>query len=90
MKIGIMFANAGPLGLPGTLQVLARTAEAVGVESIWTVEHVVIPVGYKSTYPYDPSGKIPAPDQMPMPDPLLAARLRRGGDEEARAWRPAS
>jgi probable F420-dependent oxidoreductase len=50
---------------------LATTAERVGIESIWTVEHVVIPVGYESTYPYDPSGKIPAPDQMPIPDPLI-------------------
>src|SRR5262249_24177142 len=48
------------------------TAERVGVESIWSIEHVVIPVGYKSTYPYDPAGRIPAPEQMPMPDPLLA------------------
>src|SRR4029079_5817200 len=47
------------------------TAERVGLESLWTVEHVVIPVGYASTYPYDPSGKIPAPDQVPIPDPLV-------------------
>src|SRR5207302_6230275 len=33
---------------------------------------VVIPVGYASTYPYDPSGKIQAPDQVPIPDPLVA------------------
>lgn len=71
MKIGMMFANAGPLGFPGTLQVLARTAEAVGVESIWTVEHAVVPVGYKSTYPYDPSGKMPGPEDMAIPDPIL-------------------
>jgi probable F420-dependent oxidoreductase len=51
---------------------LATTAERTGVESIWAVEHVVIPVGYQSTYPYDPSGKIPAPPQVPMPDPLIA------------------
>src|SRR5439155_2400728 len=50
---------------------LATTAERVGVESMWTVEHVVIPVGYASRYPYDPSGKIPAPEQMPIPDPLV-------------------
>src|SRR5262249_52021946 len=36
----------------------------------WTVEHVVIPVGYKSTYPCDLSGKILAPEQLPIPDPL--------------------
>jgi probable F420-dependent oxidoreductase len=71
MKFGLMYANAGPFSFPQMLTHLATTAERVGVESIWTVEHVVIPVGYKSAYPYDPSGKIPAPDQLPIPDPLL-------------------
>jgi probable F420-dependent oxidoreductase len=71
MKFGLMFANAGPFAFPEMLTHLATTAERVGVESIWSVEHVVIPVGYQSTYPYDPSGKIPVPDQVPIPDPLL-------------------
>jgi len=70
MKFGLMYANAGPFGYPQLLTHLATTAERVGIESLWTIEHVVIPVGYKSTYPYDPSGKIPVPEQMPMPDPL--------------------
>ena len=72
MKFGVMYANAGPFAFPELMTHLAQTAERVGIESIWTVEHVVIPVGYKSTYPYDPSGKIPAPEQMPIPDPLVA------------------
>ncbi len=72
MKFGLMYANAGPFAFPEMLTHLAQTAERVGVESLWTVEHVVIPVGYASTYPYDPSGKIQAPDQVPIPDPLIA------------------
>jgi probable F420-dependent oxidoreductase len=72
MKFGLMYANAGPFSFPEMLTHLVTTAERTGIESIWAVEHVVIPVGYKSTYPYDPSGKIPAPDQLPIPDPLLS------------------
>jgi probable F420-dependent oxidoreductase len=71
MKFALMYANAGPFCLPDMVTHLATTAERVGIESIWTVEHVVIPVGYESTYPYDPSGKIPAPNEMPIPDPLI-------------------
>lgn len=71
MKFALMYANVGPFSLPDMATHVATTAERVGLESIWTVEHVVIPVGYESTYPYDPSGKMPAPDQMPMPDPLI-------------------
>ena len=67
-----MYANAGPFASPELMSHLATTAERVGIESMWVVEHVVIPVGYQSTYPYDPSGKIPVPDQTPMADPLLS------------------
>ncbi|MDH5672440.1 MAG: LLM class F420-dependent oxidoreductase [Myxococcales bacterium] len=71
MKFGIMFANAGPFGEPELLAHLAQTAEAVGVESIFTVEHVAVPVGYESQYPYSKSGKMPGPESSPIPDPLL-------------------
>ena len=71
MKFGLMFANAGPFAWPAPLAHLACTAEEVGIESIWTVEHVVIPVGYQSPYPYSDSGKIPGPEDSPIPDPVL-------------------
>ena len=60
MKIGLMFVNSGPFSQPELLAHLAVTAEKAGVESLWTVEHVVIPQGYQSPYPYSKSGKIPA------------------------------
>ncbi len=71
MKIGIMFANSGPFSSPERFGHLAQTAERCGIESIWTVEHVVIPEGYKSAYPYSSSGKIPGSEDVPIPDPLL-------------------
>jgi probable F420-dependent oxidoreductase len=71
MKFGIAFATRGPLGQPAMLAHLARTAEDTGIESIWTTEHVLVPVGYKSEYPYDPSGKMAQEDNAPHPDPLL-------------------
>ncbi len=70
MKIGLMFVNSGPFSSPELFAHLARTAEAAGVESLWTVEHVVIPRDYKSPYPYSPSGKIPGSEDVPIPDPL--------------------
>jgi probable F420-dependent oxidoreductase len=71
MKFGLMFANTGPFGVPESLARLAQAAEERGIESMWTVEHVVIPVGYKSPYPYSPTGKIPGAESVPIPDPLL-------------------
>lgn len=71
MKFGLMFVNVGPFRLPDHLENLARTAEEVGLESLWTVEHVVVPVGYESQYPYSPTGKMPGPENSPIPDPVL-------------------
>lgn len=70
MKFGIAFANVGPFAEPALAAGFAESAEAAGFESIWTVEHVVVPAGYESTYPYDPSGKMPGPEDADIPDPL--------------------
>ncbi len=71
MKFGVMFANVGPFGLPDRLAHFAQKAEQVGFESLWTVEHVVVPKGYGSQYPYSRDGKMPGPENSPIPDPLI-------------------
>ena len=71
MKFGLIFANVGPFGRPEGLTHLARTAESVGFESLWTVEHVVVPKGYASKYPYSRDGKMPGPENAPIPDPFV-------------------
>ncbi len=71
MKFGISFANAGAWARPERAVTLAQTAERLGFESLWTVEHVVVPAGYGSTYPYSRSGRMPGPEDAPIPDPLL-------------------
>ncbi|HEY5156034.1 MAG TPA: LLM class F420-dependent oxidoreductase [Acidimicrobiales bacterium] len=71
MDFGIVFANTGPHATPDGARAIARGAEAAGFESLWTVEHVIIPDGYQSEYPYDPSGKIQGGDSTDIPDPLI-------------------
>jgi probable F420-dependent oxidoreductase len=72
MKFGIMFANAGPFANPELFAHLVTTADAAGIESMWTVEHVMVPKGYESTYPYSPDGKMPGPENSPIPDPFVS------------------
>lgn len=48
----------------------ATHAEAVGFESVYVVEHVVVPAGYRAAYPYSENGRMPLPDDCPIPDPL--------------------
>lgn len=71
MKFGIMYANNGNFGYPEHAAELARVAEETGFDSLWTTEHVLIPVGYESTYPYHRSGRLRGPDNMPFHDPVL-------------------
>jgi probable F420-dependent oxidoreductase len=71
VKFGIAFANTGPFATPDGATSFAQSAEAAGFESIWTVEHVVVPANYKSNYPYSPSGRMPGRDDAPVPDPLI-------------------
>jgi probable F420-dependent oxidoreductase len=81
VDFGIFFVNVGPFAQPEPFSHLVVGAERVGFESAWTVEHVVIPVGYKSTYPYDPSGKLPMPENTDLPDPLLPLAFAAGQTE---------
>jgi probable F420-dependent oxidoreductase len=71
MKFGILFANVGPYVQPDMAAALGRIAEEHGIESVWTVEHVVVPAGYQSQYPYSSSGRMPGPEESPIPDPLI-------------------
>jgi probable F420-dependent oxidoreductase len=71
MKFGIIFANVGPWGLPDNAAAMAAACEEFGIDSVWTVEHVVVPKGYQSPYPYSPTGRMPGPEDSPIPDPLI-------------------
>ena len=72
MKFGVMFANTGPFVEPDAAVELAQAAEAAGCESIWTVEHVVVPAGYASQYPYAKDGRMPGGrEDFDIPDPLI-------------------
>ena len=46
-------------------------AEEIGFDSLWAVEHVVVPAGYQSQYPYSPTGRMPGTEDSDMPDPLV-------------------
>jgi probable F420-dependent oxidoreductase len=71
VKFGIMYANAGPSARTEHATALATLAEEAAFESLWTVEHVVVPAGYQSTYPYSGDGRMPGGEDVDIPDPLV-------------------
>jgi probable F420-dependent oxidoreductase len=71
VKFGLMFANVGTFATAAGAEAIGRAAEDAGFESIWTVEHVIVPDGYRSQYPYSPDGRMPAAEVIDMPDPLV-------------------
>jgi len=71
MDFGLMFANTGPFATAEGATTIARAAEDAGFESVWTVEHVVVPAGYASTYPYSDTGRMPGAESTPIADPIV-------------------
>lgn len=85
MRFGIGFANTGWYSTAEGSIDLARTAERVGFESLWTVEHVVVPAGYRSEYPYSRSGRMAGgAEDFAVPDPLVWLASLIGHTEHVR------
>ncbi|MEU6585056.1 LLM class F420-dependent oxidoreductase [Nocardia sp. NPDC046763] len=72
MRIGMLMPYLeGLVTSGGFLREFAAAAEECGLESIWTVEHVVVAQDYEPLYPYSPDGRMPGGDLgVPMTDPL--------------------
>jgi len=82
MKIGLFAPLGLPFATPEYLRALARGAEERGFHSLWVAEHVVLFDDYASTYPYAPDGRIPAPPEAGILEPMtslafLAAETER-------------
>jgi len=70
MKFGIAFANSGAFSQPALMGHLATTAERCGFESLWTIEHVAIPVKH-TPYPGSKDGQMAGGDTVAISDPLI-------------------
>ena len=86
MEFGCVFPNRGPMATPANLGRVAEKAEALGYDTVWFSDHIVIPTEVKSFYPYEPSGKMPFNPSEPYWEPLTVigyvagrtSRLRLG------------
>lgn len=82
MSFGCVFPNRGPLATEANLVRFAQTAETLGFDTIWVSDHIIVPTGVKSFYPYHPAGQMPFVPSEPYWEPLtvmsyLAACTKR-------------
>ena len=68
MKIGLFSTFMSPIADPDMIQAFAQNIEAMGVESLWMGEHVVLFDKTSNPYPGSRDGKLPVPDGGGMLD----------------------
>ena len=51
---------------------IARFAEEVGYDGVSIADHLIMPMGIESKYPYTPDGKMWWPEDTPWPDPWVS------------------
>ena len=70
-EVGVMFANGARSADPAHAAAVATAAEAAGCDSLWAVQHVVMPATHASVYPYADGGSVPGGPAIAVPDPLV-------------------
>jgi probable F420-dependent oxidoreductase len=70
MKVALIPINMGMQSLEQVIG-LAQLVESLGFESVWTFEHVMVPLEYESRYPYSKDGKMGGGADSAFLDPLI-------------------
>jgi probable F420-dependent oxidoreductase len=71
MRLGFALPNIGPVATAEAVSKVAQRAEALGFDSLWTIERLLYPVKPQTPYPATPDGSLPEPYRHVL-DPLEA------------------
>jgi probable F420-dependent oxidoreductase len=77
MRIGFALGNIGPIGTPENLVRIARHAEDLGYDSLWTIERLLWPLQPQTPYPVTRDGMLPH-EYKHVLDPLDAITFVAG------------
>jgi probable F420-dependent oxidoreductase len=72
MLLGVTVPNSGVLAACDALVDIAAHAERLGFDSVWTVDHVILPHKSSQDYPYARQSGVTMPPDWPFLDPLVA------------------
>jgi probable F420-dependent oxidoreductase len=84
MNFGCHLPMFGPVATRQNVLAFARRMEALGYESLWASDHVVIPHTIQSRYPYSDTGKFPLPPDATFLEPLTTLALVAGVTERVK------
>jgi probable F420-dependent oxidoreductase len=84
MRFGCHLPTFGAMATRANLIAFARRMEALGYDSLWVSDHVVLPRAIRSRYPYSETGRFPLPPEAAFLEPLTALALVAGVTERVR------
>jgi len=84
LQFGCHLPVYGPAATREVLLGFARRVEALGYDSLWASDHIVIPYSIASRYPYSPTGDFPLSPTTSFLEPLVALGLVAGVTERVR------
>lgn len=78
MQFGFSLPSRGPTASMENLRQLAQHAEALGLDSVWVSDHIIVPKQIGSFYPYHPEGRFPSAPEQDYLEPLTALTFLAG------------
>src|SRR5262249_8422271 len=76
MEFGFSLPSRGQAATMQNMRLLAQHVEALGLDSVWVSDHIIVPRHIDSFYPYDPDGRFPSPPDQDYYEPLPALAFR--------------
>jgi probable F420-dependent oxidoreductase len=78
MKFGVFLPVSGRASSRKTLMEAAQQAEALGYDSVWSADRIIIPWEIKTTYPYSKDATFIVPPDRPFFEPLTCLAFLAG------------
>src|SRR3990172_3387739 len=84
MEFGCHLPMFGPIATRHNVLTFARRMEALGYDSLWASDHIVLPYTIRSRYPYSETGQFPLPANANFLEPFVTLALVAGVTERVK------
>lgn len=84
MDFGCHVPMFGPMATRHNVITFAKRMEALGYDSLWVSDHVIVPYTIRSRYPYSETGQFPFPAGQNFLEPLTTLSLVAGVTERVK------